>query len=137
MLHIKLLLSPYANAIVKSIDSAEAESMPGVIKVYSWVNTPKIRYNSAIFYPGQTDLEDETLFSEHMRYVGDRVAAVVAESKEAAEEGMNRLKVEYDELIPLLDPVKALDQQHEERREVNLSCGDIEKIKGDTTDLVS
>lgn len=136
MLHIKLLLSPYANAIVKSIDSAEAESMPGVIKVYSWVNTPKIRYNSAIFYPGQTDLEDETLFSEHMRYVGDRVAAVVAESKEAAEEGMNRLKVEYDELIPLLDPVKALDQQHEERREVNLSCGDIEKIKGDTTDLV-
>jgi len=136
MLHIKLLLSPYANAIVKSIDSTEAESMPGVIKVYSWVNTPKIRYNSAIFYPGQTDLEDETLFSEHMRYVGDRVAAVVAESKEAAEEGMNRLKVEYDELIPLLDPVKALDQQHEERREVNLSCGDIEKIKGDTTDLV-
>ena len=136
MLHIKLLLSPYANAIVKSIDSTEAESMPGVVKVYSWVNTPKIRYNSAIFYPGQTDLEDETLFSEHMRYVGDRVAAVVAESKEAAEEGMNRLKVEYDELIPLLDPVKALDQQHEERREVNLSCGDIEKIKGDTTDLV-
>lgn len=140
MLHIKLLLSPHANAIVKSIDSKEAESVPGVVKVYSWFNTPRVRYNSAIFYPGQTDLEDETLFSDHVRYVGDKVAAVVAESEEAAKEGVNKLKVQYDELIPVINLVEALNGQcktnPEGYLEVNLSCGQIEEIKYNADDLV-
>lgn len=139
MLHIKLLLSPYANAFVKTIDTKETELVSGVVKVYSWFNSPKIPYNSAIFYPGQTDVEDEILFSNHVKYVGDRVAAVVAESEDAAEEGVSKLKVQYDELVPVVDPIKALRDNDvaKEYLEVNLSCGKLDEIECNAADFLT
>jgi len=140
MLHVKLLLSPHANAIVKSIDSKETEAVPGVIKVYTWRNTPEIKYNSAVFYPGQNDLEDEKLFTDHPKYVGDRIAAVVADSEEAAEEGLNRLKVLYEELIPVIDPSEAVKEECEtpsgKPLEIHLSCGQFEEIECGTEGLI-
>jgi len=79
MLHAKLILSAIPHGIVKRIDASRAEALPGVVKVFTCFNSPMDRFCRARIHPGQ-DLSphDETLFSEHVRFVGDRVAAVVA-----------------------------------------------------------
>ncbi len=109
MLHAKLVLSAIPHGIVKRIDTARAEALPGVIKVFTCFNSPMDTFCRARIHPGQ-DLatHDETLFSEHVRFVGDRVAAVVAASRAAAEAGAALIEVEYEELPALLTVEDAL-----------------------------
>ncbi len=109
MLYAKLLLSPIAHGMVKRIDASRAEALPGVVKVFSHLNAPMDPFCRARIHPGQ-DLSphDETLFSEHVRFVGDRVAAVVAASQEVAAAAVALIDVEYEELPALLTPEEAL-----------------------------
>ena len=82
MLYAKLLLSPIPHGMVTSIDSRAAEALPGVVKVFSHLNSPADAYCRARLTPEQELCpRDETLFSEHVRFVGDRVAAVVATAR--------------------------------------------------------
>ena len=83
--------------------------MPGVVKVFSHENSPMTRFCRARIHPGQ-DLapHDETLFSEHVRFVGDRVAAVVATSQATAEAAAALVEIEYEELPALLTVDEAL-----------------------------
>lgn len=112
MLHAKLLLSPVPHGIVKSIDTSEAEKVPGVVKIFSHSDAPDIMFNSYRIIPGQKMcFEDEPLFSRRVKYVGDRVAAVVATSPTAAREAVSLIDVEYEEIPALLTTEEALNSK--------------------------
>lgn len=101
MLHAAILTSPHAHAIIRSIDTAEAENMPGVHCVLTCRNTPRVKYNSSKRFKGHVVEEDEQIFPETVRYHGDRVAAVAADTFEIAQEALSRIKVDY-EVLPFV-----------------------------------
>jgi CO/xanthine dehydrogenase Mo-binding subunit len=111
MLHAKLVLSPVPHGIVRRVDASRAEGLPGVVKVFSCFNSPMTTFCRARIHPGQ-DLatHDETLFSERVRFVGDRVAAVVATTRAAAVAAAALVEVEYEELPALLTVDEALSR---------------------------
>jgi CO/xanthine dehydrogenase Mo-binding subunit len=102
VLHAKLLLSPVAHAKIKSIDVDEALKVEGVRAVATHLNSSNIRYNGALRFFEHDIPKDEAVFNKTVRYVGDRIAAVAAETVEAAEKAVNLIKVEYEELPAVL-----------------------------------
>jgi 4-hydroxybenzoyl-CoA reductase subunit alpha len=130
----KILTSTVPHGIIKSIDTSEAESMPGVLCVFTGKDVPDTRFGVS---PARYD--EHILAKERVRYVGDEVAAVLAEDEETAERAVSRLKVEYEELPAVFDPLEAYEEgapvihPEEERfaRNVNTKVdwnfGDVEK----------
>ncbi len=109
MLHAKLILSTIPHGFIKRIDTSRAEALPGVIKVFSHENAPMDGFSRARIHPGQDmSIYDETLFSHHVRFVGDRVAAVVATSRATAEKAASLVEIEYEELPAMLTVDDAL-----------------------------
>lgn len=104
MLFAKILTSPYAHAKILSIDSNEAESLPGVKAVLTWKDLPRVIYSTA----GQSDPIpgplDTFSLDDTVRFVGDRVAFIAAETREIAEMATTLIKVVYEELPAILDP---------------------------------
>ena len=115
MLHAKFLLSPHPHARIKSIGTAEAAAVPGVVAIYSHENTPAAYYNSALWIADQDFVADERLFSPVARFVGDRVAAVVAEDEAAAERAAALIEVDYEELPAVFDVEEAFAARNVER----------------------
>ena len=100
---VKLLRSPHANAMVKTIDTSKAKKVPGVVDVYTWEDVPDQRFsNAGQTYP-ETSPYDRLIIDRHVRFVGDVVAIVAAENEKAAQMALSRIKVEYDVLEPVLD----------------------------------
>ena len=100
---VKLLRSPHANAMVKTIDTSKAKKVPGVVDVYTWEDVPDQRFsNAGQTYP-ETSPYDRLIIDRHVRFVGDVVAIVAAENEKAAQAALSRIKVEYDVLEPVLD----------------------------------
>lgn len=108
MLYAKLLLSPIAHGLIKAIDTSAAEALPGVVKVFTHADVPRVPYNSYIWYFGQEEPKTEFLLTDKVRFVGDRVAVVVAESPEAAARAVKMIKVKYEKLPVITDPREAL-----------------------------
>ncbi len=108
---VKLLRSPHANAIVRTIDTQTAKKVPGIVDIYTWEDVPKNRYSNA----GQTYPEpspyDRLIIDRHVRFSGDVVAIIAAENEKAAQRAMGLIRVEYDVLEPLLDFRKAKDNK--------------------------
>jgi len=104
--YLKVLSSPYAHAWISSIDTAEAESLPGVVAVLDHRNCPDKVYTTAGQGFPEPSPYDQRMFPRKVRYVGDRVAAVLAESPEIAEAALGKIKVEYE----VLPPVLSIDQ---------------------------
>jgi len=106
---VKLLRSPHANAIVQEINTAAAMKVPGVAAIYTWEDVPSTRFQIA----GQTYPEpspyDRLIIDRHVRFVGDVVAIIAAESEKAALKAMKLTKVKYQVLEPVLDPHTAKD----------------------------
>ena len=106
---VKILRSPHANAIVREIDTAAALKVPGVVAIYTWQDVPHNRFTIA----GQTYPEpspyDRLILDRHVRFVGDAVAIVAAETEKAALRAMKIIKVQYEVLEAVLDPHTALD----------------------------
>ncbi len=130
LLHAKILFSQIPHGIVKSIDTSKAEALDGVVKVFTHLNTTKKCYNSYITNAGEKTVEDERLFADKVRFVGDRVAAVVAVNKHIAKKAVSLIEVEYEELTALPTMVESLSSEtkiHENGNllsEGNLSIGD-------------
>ncbi len=108
MLYAKVLRSPYAHARIKRIDVSRARDLPGVAAVLTWQDIPRVPYSTA----GQSDpipgpLDTFSLDSK-VRFVGDRVAFVAAETEEIAEQALKLIEVEYEVLPPVLDPAEAI-----------------------------
>ena len=110
MLHAKVLRSPHAHARIIAIDDAEARAVPGVHAVLHHFNTRRVKYASG----GQSWPNpypwDQVSFDDKVRHVGDRVAAVAAETVETAEEACRRIKVTYQVLPAVFDENEALAQ---------------------------
>ncbi len=103
MLYGRILHSPHAHARIKDIDTREAENLPGVHAVLTYKNVPRVVFSTAgQSYPIPGPL-DYVSFDNKVRYVGDRVAAVAAETPEIAEEALGLIRVTYEVLPAVLD----------------------------------
>lgn len=126
----KILHSPHAHARILSIDTSAAEHLPGVKAVVTGRETP-VRYG--ILPVGH----DETIFAtDKVRYVGDNVAGVAAESAEIAEQALRLIKVEYEVLPAWFDPEKSMlaesnliheEKPHNIEKDYHHHFGDVEK----------
>ncbi len=106
--HIKLLRSPHAHARIKSIDKADALAVPGVTAVLTFEDSPRKLYSSARHEDETGDPADTAVFDNVVRFVGQRVAAVVAESEAAAEAACRKIVIEYEIKPAVFDPERAI-----------------------------
>ncbi|HZS47172.1 MAG TPA: molybdopterin cofactor-binding domain-containing protein [Blastocatellia bacterium] len=107
-LHAKILHSPHAHAIIKKIDTSKAESLPGVRCVLTHENVPHIRYTTAGQGWPEPSPYDAVMFDTKVRFVGDRVAAVAAETIEIAERALQLIDVQYELLPAIFDPEQSM-----------------------------
>ena len=108
MLHLKVVRSPHAHARVKSINKEKALAVPGVHAVYTWEDVPRRAFTTACHDDYRVDPDDTYMLDNIVRFVGQRVVAVVAETEGAAEEGCRQVQVEYEVLPAVFDPEEAM-----------------------------
>lgn len=109
LLHGRLLTSPHAHAIIREIDVSRARALPGVHAVLTYKDVPRIPYTTAGQSWPEPGPHDQYCLDYRVRFVGDRVAAVAAETLEIAEQALKLIEVDYEILPALLDPRKAMD----------------------------
>ena len=103
--HMVVLRSPHASAYINSIDDSEARKVEGVVDILTAFNTPETHYMQAGQGNPEPSPHDRRLFNMKVRHVGDRVAAVIAETLEAAKEAVSKIKVDY-EVLPAVFTVE-------------------------------
>jgi CO/xanthine dehydrogenase Mo-binding subunit/aerobic-type carbon monoxide dehydrogenase small subunit (CoxS/CutS family) len=108
LLHLKVLRSPHAHAKITAIRTEKAAAVPGVHAVFTWKDVPRRLYTSALHDDYRVDPDDTYILDDVVRYIGQRVAAVAAESEGAAEEACRLIEVDYDILPAVFDPEKAM-----------------------------
>ena len=96
-----ILRSQYAHAKIVSIDTSEAKSIPGVRAVVTAADAPDVRY-------GRTTIDRYMLAKNRVRYMGDPVAAVAADSPAIVKQALKKIKVVYEPLPVVLDPEEAM-----------------------------
>jgi len=148
----KILTSPHAHARIVSIDKTEALALPGVHAVLSWQDVPRNVFTTAGQGFPEPSAYDSFILDNKVRFIGDKVAAVAAESLEIAEEALGKIKVEYEILEPILDEKQAMepeapiihdepearmplplpyDPRHNLAGGVDMNVGDVEKGLGE------
>ncbi len=114
MLVGKVLRSPHAHARVIRIDAAKAKALPGVVAVLTPADLPKIKFATAghpwSLDPGHRDVEDRLILTDKARFVGDAIAAVVAEDLLTAEKALHLIEVEYEVLPHVLTAEDAMQE---------------------------
>ena len=131
LLHAKVLKSPLAHARIKKIDASKARAFPGVVAVLTHEDIPRVVWSTA----GQSDPIpgplDTFSLDKKVRFVGDRVAFVAAETPEIAEQALRLIEVEYEELPILLDIEEAMKPGapilHDEPEYVDFADSDASK----------
>ncbi len=104
MLYGKVLRSPIPHGRIVSIDASAARKIPGVKAVVTGLEEDLPAYSVA----GEKFLDERLLAKEKVRYVGDEVAAVAATDEATASEALRRIKVAYEEIPAVFDPVEAM-----------------------------
>ena len=104
---LRVVTSPHAHARITSIDTAAALATPGVVAVFTHLDVPDIRYSTGRHEHRTDDPDDTRMLDDVVRHVGQRVAAVVAETAEAADAGCRAVRVEYELLPTVFDPEDA------------------------------
>jgi putative selenate reductase molybdopterin-binding subunit len=125
LLYAKVLHSPHAHARIQHIDASRARMLPGVAAVLTWQDIPRVVYSTAgQSHPIPGPLDSFSLDNK-VRFVGDRVAFVAAETGEIAEQALQLIDVEYERLPELLDPAQAMQPSapvlHDEPEYVNFA----------------
>ncbi|MEW6242237.1 MAG: molybdopterin cofactor-binding domain-containing protein [Chloroflexota bacterium] len=130
LLHAKVLHSPHAHARIKRIDARRARDLEEVAAVLTWQDIPRVVYSTA----GQSDPIpgplDTFSLDNKVRFVGDRVAFVAAETPEIAEKALSLIEVEYEILPAILDLRESLGNPtiiHDEPEYVNFADSHPEK----------
>jgi putative selenate reductase molybdopterin-binding subunit len=108
LLHIKLVRSPHAHARIVAIDKKPALDVPGVQAVLTFEDAPDRLFSTARHEKAWMDPDDTRILDTIVRFIGQKVAAVIADSEAAAEEGCRRLQVDYDILPAVIDPELAI-----------------------------
>lgn len=142
MLYGKVLRSPHPHAKIVKIDTSKAEALPGVKAVATYMNTPRVYFNtsatSTFTIPPLKPVEDQYIFDSVVRYIGDEVAAVAAVSENIAEEALKLIEVTYELLPAVFDPLEAMQEaapqiHHSEEgknipgEKIHMEMGDVEK----------
>ncbi len=124
LLHAKVLHSPHAHALIKKIDTSKAKALEGVAAVLTWKDIPRVVYSTA----GQSDPIpgplDTFSLDNKVRFVGDRVAFVAAETAEIAEKALSLIEVDYEILPAILDSRESMTSSvriHDEPEYVNFA----------------
>jgi putative selenate reductase molybdopterin-binding subunit len=131
LLYAKVLHSPHAHARIKKIDTSKAKALEGVVAVLTWQDIPHVVYSTA----GQSDPIPgplDTFSLDHkVRFVGDRVAFVAAETLEIAQKALGLIEVEYEILPAIIDSREAMDPKairiHDQPEYVNFADSNPEK----------
>ncbi len=105
----KVLRSPHAHARIVDIDDSRALALPGVHAVLHYKNVPRIKYASGGQSWPNPHPHDQVSFDTKVRHVGDRVAAVAAETAEIAEEALRLIDVTYEVLPAVFDELEAME----------------------------
>ncbi len=101
LLHAAIVESPHAHALIRGIDTSEAEEVPGVVRVVTGSDFP---YRFGLY------MKDRYIFAQdRVRFVGEQVAAVVARDPKIAKRAARLVKVTYEELTPIFDPMEAVE----------------------------
>ncbi|GAA1608439.1 molybdopterin-dependent oxidoreductase [Actinoplanes couchii] len=108
LLHLKVLRSPHAHARIVDIDTSDALAVPGVEAVLTHKDSPDRLFSTGQHEREAEDPYDTRVLDEVVRFAGQRVAAVVAVSEAAAEEGVRKLRISYDVREAVLDPALAM-----------------------------
>ena len=108
LLHLKMLRSPHPHAIIRSIDISNAMAVSGVHAVLTHHDAPDRLFSTARHEHTKADPDDTRVLDSVVRFVGQKVAAVVAETEGAAEEACRRIKVDYEVLPAVFDPRDAI-----------------------------
>jgi len=108
MLVGKLLLSPHAHAQITHIDVSQARALPGVHAVLTYQDVPRVAYTTAGQSHPEPGPHDNFSLDSRMRFVGDRVAAVAAETEEIALKALELIEVEYEILPAFFDPRESM-----------------------------
>jgi putative selenate reductase molybdopterin-binding subunit len=106
-LTLRVLGSPHPHARIVSIDTAAARALPGVVAVFTHEDAPATRYSTGRHHHRTDDPDDTRILDDVVRFVGQRVAAVVAETPAAAEAACRAISVEYAVLPAVFDPERA------------------------------
>lgn len=131
MLYARVLRSPHAHARIRNIDPTKARELKGVAAVLTWQDIPRVVYSTA----GQSDPIpgplDSFSLDNKVRFVGDRVAMVAAETPEIAEQALSLIEVEYEILPAILDSRESMKTEavriHDEPEFVNFADSNPEK----------
>ena len=144
MLHGMLMTSPYAHARIRKFDKSEAEKVPGVHCILCYLDVERKVYASG----GQTFPQpppwDQVCLDDKVRFVGDRVAVVAAETVEQCREAISKIKIEWEILPSVFDVEDAMkegapvihdepdaihihDAEHNKAYEINAEFGDLDK----------
>ncbi|NMM16028.1 MAG: molybdopterin-dependent oxidoreductase [Cellulomonas sp.] len=108
LLHLAVLASPHAHARITRIDVSAAAALPGVHAVLTHADSPATLYSSARHENRLDDPDDTLVLDDVVRFRGQRVAAVVADTVAIAEQAVGLITVDYDELPAVFDPRAAL-----------------------------
>jgi len=119
MLYGKIVWSEHPHAWVRNIDTSKAEAFPSVVRVITYRDVPVNEYGINI-----RDQPVLVAVGDKVRWVGDRIAIVVAETEEAAVEGCRLVQVHYEQLPVVSDPREAMKPGtplvHDERQDTNI-----------------
>lgn len=109
LLYAKILHSPHAHARIKRIDTQKAEKLHGVRCVLTYQNVPRIPYTTAGQGWPEPSPYDTVMLDSVVRFVGDRVACLAADTEEIALRALDLIEVEYEVLSANFDPRRASD----------------------------
>jgi CO/xanthine dehydrogenase Mo-binding subunit/aerobic-type carbon monoxide dehydrogenase small subunit (CoxS/CutS family) len=133
-LHLKLVRAPHAHARIVSVDASAALRVPGVVTVLTYEDSPATRFSTARHRNPDDDPYDTLVLDQTVRFHGQRVAAVVAETVAAAEAGCALVRIEYDVLPAVTSPAGALapgaPPLHPELAPGNV-CAEVHRVRGD------
>ncbi|MFQ5692836.1 MAG: xanthine dehydrogenase family protein molybdopterin-binding subunit, partial [Nitrospinota bacterium] len=109
-LHVAVVRSVHAHARLKSVDTAPALGLPGVVAVFTGEDTKDVGPVPVAALTDDTKVPHHPILAQGtVRYVGEPIAAVVAADRYASQDGADRVRVEYDPLPAVVDPEKALE----------------------------
>ena len=106
---VKVLRSPHAHALIKDINLTRALAVPGIECILTYEDCPDKRFTMAGQSYPEPSPYDRLILDQRVRFVGDAVAVIAGNSKEAVNKAMKLIKVKYEVLEPLLDFRKAKD----------------------------
>jgi len=133
-LHLKLVRAPHAHAWIRSIDVSAALRVPGVVSVLTYQDSPARKFSTARHHNPDDDPYDTLVFDRTVRFHGQRVAAVVAETVAAAEAGCALVAVGYEVRPAVTDPAAALAPGapllHPDLAPGNV-CAEVHRVSGD------